>query len=70
MPPASTSEPPSITWRCPQSVVRSRCATSEDLQALADWLKACGVTTVAMEATGVYWIPLFQLMEESGFSYP
>jgi len=37
---------------------------------LADWLKACGVTTVAMEATGVYWIPLFQLMEESGFSYP
>ena len=29
-----------------------------DLIALAEWLKACGVTTVAMESTGVYWIPL------------
>jgi transposase len=30
---------------------------TEDLQAMARWLKACGITTVAMESTGVYWIP-------------
>lgn len=38
-----------------------------DLHALADWLKACGVTTVAMESTGVYWIALFQILETRGF---
>ncbi len=37
-----------------------------DLEALADWLQACGVTTVAMEATGVYWIPVFQILEGRG----
>ncbi|MGZ8899988.1 MAG: IS110 family transposase, partial [Limisphaerales bacterium] len=37
-----------------------------DLNALADWLQACGVSTVAMEATGVYWIPLFQILEARG----
>jgi transposase len=34
---------------------------------MARWLKACGVTTVAMESTGVYWIPPFQILEEHGF---
>jgi transposase len=34
---------------------------------LADWLKQCGVDTVAMESTGVYWIPLFQILEARGF---
>ena len=38
-----------------------------DLQHLAEWLKKCAVTTVAMESTGVYWIPLYELLEESGF---
>ena len=38
-----------------------------DLIALADWLKACGVTTVAMESTGVYWIPLYEILEQRGF---
>lgn len=38
-----------------------------DLEALADWLKDRSVTTVAMEATGVYWIPLFQILEDRGF---
>lgn len=37
-----------------------------DLQALADWLAQCGVTTVAMESTGVYWIPLFELLDQRG----
>jgi transposase len=40
---------------------------TQDLYALADWLKECGVKTVAMESTGVYWIPLFQILEERGF---
>jgi len=39
---------------------------TEDLQQLANWLQACGVTTVAMESTGVYWIPLYDLLEERG----
>jgi transposase len=34
---------------------------------LADWLGVCGVTTVALESTGVYWIPLFELLERRGF---
>ena len=38
-----------------------------DLHALADWLKECQVTTVAMESTGVYWIPVFQILEARGF---
>lgn len=38
-----------------------------DLQALADWLEACGVETVAMESTGVYWVPIYELLEERGF---
>jgi transposase len=40
---------------------------TEDLLVLRDWLKACGVTTVALESTGVYWIPLFQILEAAGF---
>lgn len=39
-----------------------------DLNAIADWLEACGVDTVAMESTGVYWIPLFELLESRGFT--
>jgi transposase len=39
-----------------------------DLEALADWFKECGVTSAAMEATGVYWIPVFQILERRGFT--
>ncbi len=38
-----------------------------DLLRLAEWLKACRIQTVAMEATGVYWIPLYEILEERGF---
>lgn len=38
-----------------------------DLLRLADWLTACGVTSVAMEATGVYWIPIYEILEARGF---
>lgn len=40
--------------------VREFLSFTEDLYALADWLTSCGVDTVAMESTGVYWIPLFE----------
>jgi len=37
-----------------------------DLHELADWLAACGITTVAMESTGVYWIPIAEILEARG----
>ena len=47
--------------------VREFEAFTADLYRLADWLAECGVETVAMESTGVYWIPLFGVLEERGF---
>jgi transposase len=47
--------------------VRSFPTFTQDLYALADWLKRCAIETVAMESTGVYWIPLFQILEDRGF---
>jgi transposase len=47
--------------------VREFAAFTGDLYRMADWLKACSVETVAMESTGVYWIPVFQVLEERGF---
>jgi hypothetical protein len=38
-----------------------------DLYALADWLSQCGVGTVAIESTGIYWIPIYEILEERGF---
>src|SRR6201988_1045112 len=46
---------------------RSFGAYTAQLQELVHWLKDCGIKTVAMESTGVYWIPLFQMLEEAGF---
>ena len=50
---------------CPRPV-RHFDTFTEDLHALRDWLLACGVTTVALESTGVYWIPIFQILEAAG----
>jgi transposase len=47
--------------------VRQFGANTVDLQEIVAWLKKCRVTTVALEATGVYWIPLFELLESEGF---
>ena len=47
--------------------VREFEAFTADLYRLADWLAQCGVETVVMESTGVYWIPLFGVLEERGF---
>jgi transposase len=46
--------------------VRTFTTFTDDLLKLHDWLKACGVKTVAMESTGVYWIPLHQILEAAG----
>jgi len=46
--------------------VRSFSTFTCDLHALADWLQHCGIDTVAMESTGVYWIPIFQILEARG----
>jgi len=47
--------------------VRTFGAYSADLETLADWFAEAGVTTVVLESTGVYWIPLFELLEARGF---
>ena len=58
-------------WACVPSdrgpePVRRFGTFTPDLVALAGWLIQCGVDTVAMEATGVYWIPIFELLEARG----
>ena len=48
--------------------VQEFAAFTADLYRLAEWLSECGVETVVMESTGVYWIPLFGVLEERGFA--
>jgi hypothetical protein len=52
--------------RAEQSV-RSFATFTADLHALADWLAACGIETVAMESTSVYWVPVYEILEARGF---
>ena len=47
--------------------VREFSSFTPDLEALVAWLQMCGVTSVAMESTSVYWIPLYELLESKGF---
>src|SRR4029077_11497766 len=61
-PPAPANHPANLPAH-----VRSFGACTADLIRLADWLTQCGVQTVAMESTGIYWIPLFELLEARGF---
>ena len=49
-----------------QPVCRFGCTTSE-LKAMAHWLKQCQIQTVAMQSTGVYWIAVYDILEEAGF---
>jgi hypothetical protein len=46
--------------------VRSFPTFTHDLNALADWLQQCGVRSIAMESTSVYWIPVYQILESRG----
>src|SRR5215471_8067284 len=55
-PPGSTEHP-----------VREFGVFTKDLYDIANWLRECGVVTVAMESTGVYWVPIYEVLEERGF---
>ncbi len=46
--------------------VREVGAMTDDLNALADWLLECGVDVVVLESTGVYWIPVYEVLEQRG----
>ena len=46
--------------------VRCTQTGTEDLHSAAKWLKSCGIKSIAMESTGVYWIPVFQILEDYG----
>lgn len=50
-----------------EASVRAFPTFTADLQRMADWLKACRIESVAMESTGVYWIPVYDILEERGF---
>src|SRR5262249_53879540 len=63
VPPKPTAEGSATN---PPPHVRRFGACTADLELLADWLQQCGITSVAMESTGVYWIPLFELLERRG----
>src|SRR5918993_1221637 len=52
---------------CDPEPVRSFGTFTGDLHHLADWFAQCGVRTVAMESTGVYWIPAYEVLEQRGF---
>jgi transposase len=47
--------------------VRAFGTFTHDLHDIAAWLRTCGVTSVAMESTGVYWIPAYEVLEQHGF---
>src|ERR1700747_506850 len=49
-----------------QPVRRFGCTTSE-LKGMAVWLKQCGIQTIALQSTGVYWIAVYDILEEAGF---
>ena len=49
-----------------QEPVRTFRTFTDDLHRLADWFARCGIKTVVMESTGVYWIPVFEILEQRG----
>jgi transposase len=57
----------SIPEGCDDVCVREFKSFTADLYELSNWLEKCGIQTVAMESTGVYWIPLYELLESRGF---
>jgi transposase len=52
--------------RCSEPVRIFGCFTT-DLRRMAEWLKECGIQTVVMQSTGVYWIPVYDVLEQQGF---
>ena len=56
-----------VPWDRDPQPVRTFQAFTPDLHELARWLKRCGIETVAMESTGIYWISLYEVLEQYGF---
>lgn len=52
---------------CDEVSVREFKSFTSDLYELANWLEKCGIKTIAMESTGVFWMPLYELLESRGF---
>ncbi|MFL5254575.1 MAG: IS110 family transposase [Rhodopila sp.] len=50
-----------------QEPVRTFRTFTDDLHRLAEWFAGCGIKTVVMESTGVYWIPVFEILQQRGF---
>jgi transposase len=63
----STMHMAAVNPECDGVPVRSFGTFTCDLHRMADWFRSCGVTSVAMESTGVYWIPAFEVLEQHGF---
>lgn len=63
----STMHMAAVNPEASDTPVRPFGTFTQDLHHMADWLKACGVTSIAMESTGVYWIPAFEILEARGF---
>jgi len=54
--------------QCSEVSVRRFGSFTDELEAMAEWLLACGVTIVAMEATGSYWIPVYEVLDRAGLT--
>lgn len=63
----ATSHYVAVPEGCDEKTVREFSTFTTGLNELANWLEQCKITTVAMESTGVYWIPVYELLEERGF---
>lgn len=50
-----------------QEPVRTFRSFTGDLHRLAEWLQSLGIRTITMESTGIYWIPVFEILEARGF---
>ena len=62
----STMHMAAVNPDCTDTPIRAFGNFTHDLHDLARWFKSCGVASVAMEPTGVYWIPAFEILEQHG----
>lgn len=63
----ATSHFVAVPEGCAEKTVREFSSFTTGLNQLSDWLNQCGIKTIAMESTGVYWLPLYELLERKGF---
>lgn len=56
-----------VPANCDAEAVRTFRSFTGDLHRLADWLESVGITTIVMESTSVYWVPVFEILEARGF---